>query len=160
MGIESEIFYLYKITFDKNKETTVLIRCTREEFPNYNQAKEDQVNREVESKRDILLGNFINQRLGTNKENAKVDFLGEMQADTFGDELYEIENKEFTIYVADTKYGFPWIAIGQADSKADFIKKMKDDEIYDTELGILSLNPKTETLRKIKVELITEAKHP
>ncbi|MBS9461578.1 hypothetical protein KIM67_04090 [Flagellimonas sp. 389] len=157
MGIELEIFYLYKITSDENKETNVLIRCTREEFPNYSQTKENQVNKDVESKKDVLLKSFIIQNLVANKENTKVEFLGEMQVNTFGDELYEIENKELTIYVADTEYGFPWITIGQADSKMDFTKKMKDDEIYDSEMGILSLNPKVETLRKLKIELITEA---
>ncbi|UII75159.1 hypothetical protein LV716_12935 [Flagellimonas sp. HMM57] len=157
MGIELEIFYLYKIISDENKETNVLIRCTRNEFPNYNQTKEDQANKDVESKKEVLLESFIIQNLGTNKENTKVEFLGEMQVNTFGDELYEIENKELVIYVADTEYGFPWIAIGQADSKMDFIKKMKDDEIYDFEIGILSLNPKVETIRKLKVELITDA---
>lgn len=156
MGIELEIFYLYKITTNENKEKNVLIRCTREEFPNYSQVKENEVHVKVESKKDILLENYISQNLRINKESTKVDFLGEMQVDTFGDELYELKNQELIIYVAETKYEFPWIAIGIADSKADFIQKMKDYTIYDTELGILSLNPKIETLRKVKVDLITD----
>ena len=154
--VKSKIFYLYKISSDGKKDKNVLIRCTREEFPNYSQTIEDKVNLEVESKKDLLLENYLNRTLGPYKERMKIDFLGEMQVDTFGDELFEKSKEELFIYIADTAYKFPWIAIGQADSEADFIKKMNDDDIYDTELGILSLKPKVETLRKLKVELITD----
>jgi len=154
MGIELEIFYLYKIKKDNNQDENLLIRCTRDEFPNHNQDKENKANKEVESKKEILLDNYIN--LNADTENVKIDFLGEMQVDTFGDELFEKGNKELTIYFAETSYGFPWIAIGQADSKEDFIQKMNDDDIYDTELGILSLNPKLETLKELNVQFITE----
>ena len=156
MGIDLEIFYLYKITEDNNQNEYLLIRCTRDEFPNHNQDKENQANKEAESKKGNLLNNYINQNFNTNRENVKIVFLGEMQVDTFGDELFGKGNKELTIYFAETSYGFPWLAIGQADSKQDFIQKMNDDEIYDTELGILSLNPKIETLKELRVTFITE----
>ena len=157
MGIKLDIFYLYKFVSAKNKERHILIRCTRENFQNYSQTKEDYVTREVESRKDMLLENYITQILGTTREHIRMEFLGEMQVDTFGEELYALKNKELTIYVADTTYEFPWIAIGQADSKLDFIQKMNNDELYDTAVGIVSLNPIVETLRELKVELITDA---
>lgn len=157
MGAKLTVFYWYQIKQKRaiNEVKNILLRCVRPEFPNYSQALEDRANEKLEEQQAKLLKEYL-EDCYAKRENPNIDVvcLGNMQVDTFGDDLFGDKKRMIDIYVADTKYGHPWIVLGQADSKTDFIEKMNNDAIYDTQLGILSLEPLIDTLRRIRVKLL------
>jgi hypothetical protein len=56
-------------------------------------------------------------------------FVGEQQGFPIGDVLYE-NNGGFDVplWYVHTEYGYPWIIIGTAESEADFLRELEEDE--------------------------------
>lgn len=138
-----KIFNLYRID-----SIYYLTRIEKPVFSNISQDAEEQANLVVEKSKQMLL-KHIACLIGVNTISA-FQLIGEFQGFPIGDALYSQEgNQNLTIFYCQTGYGYPWIILGTALSKQQFIDELFDDD------ELTSLHPTGEYF-EIKVSYYTE----
>lgn len=128
MASELKIFSIYRV---KNEDKYYLLRTERPSFSNASQNQEDLADSIEKKKREHIL-----QLIGKTHNQTDFNFIGELQGYPIGDKLYSDNgNQELSIYYMETEFGQPWIIIGNANTEAEFLAELNDDE------DLLALKP-------------------
>ncbi len=78
------------------------------------------------------------------------EFLGEMQLCPIGEDLYSDHgNFDLKIFYMSTKFGHPWIILGTARSRKEFMTELENDD------ELQSLGP-ISSLKEVVATLIVE----
>ena len=138
MAGEIDIYSIYKT----ENNQYYLLRTVQPGFSNASQNQEDLA---IETEQDTR-----NRMLKQLAPNQNIDFIGELQGYPIGERLYAENGKEeLTIYYMETGFGHPWIIIGHADSEAEFLTSLNEDE------DLLRLEP-IGAIKQIRAEFFTE----
>ena len=118
------IYSLYKVP---HESMYYLLRTERPGFSNASQDQEDLAHQIEENKRSYML-TCIGKNLNLN--DAKTfECIGELQGFPIGDALYaDHGNTLLNIYILETAYGKPWIILGAANTAAEFLAELNEDE--------------------------------
>ena len=77
--------------------------------------------------------------------------VGELQLPPIGEELYaDALAMDVPIWVADTRFGPPWVVLGTAKSEEDFWREVEED---DDDLALRTLGPQ-KPARQIIVDFV------
>ena len=155
VGAEIWIYSLiYFANAERMCEHHLLLKATRPSFSNANQRDEDRASDLADTERERLTERYrvgvLAERCGALHEHRLV---GELQLSPIGEELYADEPVlDLAIWVADTKFGPPWVILGTAASEAAFWREVEED---DDVLALITLGPK-KSARQIIVDFIPE----
>ena len=122
-------------------EHHLLLRATRPSFSNASQSDEDRASDLADLERERLTERYkvgvLAERCGAPHEHRLV---GELQLGPIGEELYvDVPALDLQIWVADTRFGPPWVILGTAQSEAAFWREVEED---DDALALSTLGPK------------------
>ena len=122
MASEIDIFSIYKSV---NDAQYFVLKTIRPEFNNASQSQEDE-SWETESVNRLQLLESLKKH-----ENDEFERIGEFHGYPIGDIFYsEFAQLHIPVYYMQTDFGKPWIVLGTADSEAEFLAKLKDDEDF------------------------------
>lgn len=131
MGIPLEIFSLYQLQReDASCQHYLLLRV---EQPGFNNADEGDYAYAVDvadKKRDALIEAYnaamlANECVGRHT----VKLVGELQARPIGEELFEeVGGFYVDLWIAETRFGHPWVVLGTAKNEEDFWRDVEMDE--------------------------------
>jgi hypothetical protein len=124
MGIPLNIFSLYRVDGEGRKGPRhVLLRVRQSGFRNADASEYDFAFLDAEEKRRVLL----DAHLGESAARARL--VGELQSYPAGDELNDGPGGgEMELWVAQTRYGAPWVVLGTAASEAAFWSAVDADD--------------------------------
>src|SRR5687768_9511301 len=127
MGIPTDIYSLFEITLvGEAKKARLLTRVMRDGFANWNQADEDDVNRQATEEEQRLVDRFVKVVLEFDGvyESRKV---GELQYSPVGEALADPNLQgDVSVWVATTYYGPPWVVLGTAESEDAFWQEVNE----------------------------------
>lgn len=117
-------FYIFSLYQHPQRLAYYLLRTIQ---PEYSGASQTEENRSLEmeaAQRNDLLRSI--------DPEISVDdwlFLGEQQGFPIGDRLHgDEQDGELPLWYVQTEFGYPWIIIGTADSEAEFLRELGEDE--------------------------------
>jgi hypothetical protein len=130
----------------------LLLRATRPSFSNASQRDEERARDSADSERERLTEGYevevLAERCGTRHERRLV---GELQLGPTGEELYaDVGALDLPIWVADTRFGPPWVILGTAESEEAFWREVEED---DDALALITLGPQ-KPARQIMVDFV------
>lgn len=131
MGIPLDIFSLYRLRGDGGAcEHHVLLRVGRPGFGNADEGDYARAAAAADEKARALLGLYEGGRLAAGcARRHSADLAGEMQARPVGDELSEgVGGAGVELWVAETRFGRPWVVLGTAASEEEFWRAVEGDE--------------------------------
>lgn len=137
MGIPLEIFSLYRL---RSEETDcrhyLLLRVCQPGFSNADEGDYERAVDAADKKRSALIEVYEAELLaGECAGKHAANLIGELQAHPTGNELLE-EHGGFHVdlWIAETRFGYPWVALGTAKNEEEFWREIEEDE-YLSSLG-------------------------
>lgn len=129
MGIPLAVFSLYALEGDGCVHA-LLLRVRQPGFSNADAGACDRAVQAAEARRSALLRIYQSDLLP--RECAaphQARLVGELQAWPAGDGLAEgAGGGEVELWVAQTRYGAPWVVLGTAESEAAFWRRVEEDD--------------------------------
>lgn len=131
MGIPLDIFSLYQF---QNEGTDchhyLLLKVEQSAYRNADEGEYDYVVEVADGKRSSLLETYESGLLA--EECAAphvVTLVGELQGYPTGEELFE-EHGGFHVdlWIAETRYGHPWVVMGTAENEEAFWRQIDEDD--------------------------------
>ena len=146
MARQITIFSLYKLTLLDKSAEYLLLRTEQASYSNADQGQEDLAIQIETDKRKLLLSLYCNKY----SKDSRIEFIGELQLFPIGDKLYADKGLfKLPIFYQQTKYGSPWIILGNSSTISDFEKELNEDS------DLLSLKP-TGKINQVDATFITE----
>lgn len=144
MGIPLTIFSLYRLDGEDAPPRHVLLRVRQAGWRNADASEYDAAFDEAEEKRQALLAAHFDAPL------AAVHLVGELQSPPPGDALSDgAGGGEVDLWVAQTRYGTPWVVMGSAPSEKAFWRAVAADEAL---AGLGGLHP----ARRVRAFFLTD----
>jgi hypothetical protein len=132
MGIPLTIFSLYRLDGDGGAcSHPLLLRVRQPGFSNADAGEEDHAIRAAEERRRALVDAY---RAGVLVAECSADhairLAGELQASPVGEELTDEGRggSHVDVWVAQTRYGAPWMVLGTAEDEAAFWRAVREDD--------------------------------
>jgi hypothetical protein len=131
MGIPLDIFSLYQLRGeDASCQHYLLLRVGQPAFHNADEVDYARAVEISEQKKHALIERYTAEIL-TNEccKQHKVNLVGELQTHPTGDELIEGDGEiDVDIWVAETRFGYPWVVLGTAASEDEFWQLVEQDD--------------------------------
>lgn len=129
MGIPLTVFTLYRLE-GGGCSHPLLLRVRQPGFGNADAGSYDAAVRVAEARRDALLRRYQSAVLPRECGAAhEVRMIGELQAPPVGDALNQGGGGAWVdLWVAQTRYGPPWVVMGTAESEAAFWRAVDEDD--------------------------------
>jgi hypothetical protein len=131
MGIPLDIFSLHRLQGEgASCQHYLLLRVGRPAFSNADEGEYDYACEVADKKRRALIevyeaGVLAEECAGPHA----VSLVGELQAHPTGDKLYEeCGGFQLDLWVAETRFGHPWVVLGTAESEEEFWREVGQDE--------------------------------
>ena len=131
MGIPLTIFSLYRLDGQGGAcAHYLLLRVGQPEFSNADAGEYENAVQVAEAKRRALIGRYFAQVLARDCPAAHTPHLaGELQAWPAGETLADGPGGiNVELWVAQTRYGPPWVVLGTAESEEAFWREIADDD--------------------------------
>jgi hypothetical protein len=131
MGIPLDIFSLYLLRReDEGCRHHLLLRVEQPEFSNADEGDYGRAVEAAERKRRALIEAYEAGPLaGVCGGPHTAALVGELQSQPAGDELFEGRGGfDVDLWVAETRFGRPWVALGAAESEEEFWRAVERDE--------------------------------
>lgn len=131
MGIPLDIFSLYLLRREgAGCRHYLLLRVEQPEFGNADEGDYGRAVEAAERKRGALIEAYEAGPLaGACGGRHSATLVGELQSRPAGDELFEGRGGFYVdIWVAETRFGHPWAALGAAESEEEFWRAVERDE--------------------------------
>lgn len=131
MGIPLDIFSLHQLQReDASCQHYLLLRV---EQPAFNNADEGDYARAVDAadkKRRALIEVYEAEVLADECAGRHaVNLVGELQSSPTGDELLEEHGGFYVdLWIAETRFGRPWVVLGTAEDEGEFWREVERDE--------------------------------
>jgi hypothetical protein len=130
MGIPLTIWSVYRLEgADGRCAHPLLLRVAQAEFSNADQGEYDRVVEAAEGTRRALIRRYetgVLARECAGPHEARL--VGELQAHPAGDLGERPAGGEVELWMAQTRYGAPWVVLGTADDEAAFWRAVEDDD--------------------------------
>ncbi|HEX8190750.1 MAG TPA: hypothetical protein VF586_20495 [Pyrinomonadaceae bacterium] len=129
MGIPLDVFSLYRVR-GAGCEHRLLLRVGRPEFSNADEGDFARAAAAADEKARALLELYERQTLAAecDRRHAR-ELAGELQGRPVGDELAEgAGGADVELWVAETRFGHPWVVLGTAASEEEFWRALGEDE--------------------------------
>lgn len=152
MGIPLDIFSLHRFASEgANCEHHLLLKVGRPGFSNADEGEYACAVAAADEKRDALIELFKAEVLaGLCPGRHAVSLAGELQAYPVGDVLFdECGGFYVDLWVAETRFGHPWVVMGTAGDEEEFWREVEQDE------DLSSLGPRRPP-RKRRAYFLTE----
>lgn len=131
MGIPLDIFSLHRFRGEgASCQHYLLLRVGRPAFSNADEREYDYASEVADKKRRALIevyeaGALAEECAGPHA----VSLVGELQAQPAGEELFgERGGFRLDLWVAETRFGHPWVVLGTAGSEEEFWRAVGQDE--------------------------------
>ena len=131
MGIPLDVFSLHQLRGEEaGCRHYLLLRVGREAFNNADEGDYARAVGAAERKRNALLELFEAEVLAAEcASKHSADLTGELQSPPAGDELTEGRGGFYVeLWVAETRFGRPWVVLGTARSEEEFWRAVGRDE--------------------------------
>ncbi len=131
MGIPLDIFSLYLLQNDGlSCRHYLLLKVAQPELSNADQGEHNHAVEVADRKRSALIEAYEAELLvGECAGPHAVNLIGELQACPVGDELFEEPGGfQVDLWVAETRFGHPWVVMGMAESEEIFWRGVEQDE--------------------------------
>lgn len=131
MGIPLDVFSLHQLRGEEaGCRHYLLLRVGRPAFNNADEGDYARAVRAADDKRDAFVEAFEKGVLaGECAGRHAVSLAGELQARPVGDELSEGGGGCYVeLWVAETRFGHPWVVLGTAASEGEFWREVGRDE--------------------------------
>ena len=130
MGIPLTIFSLHRL---RNQDAGclhhLLLRVEQPAFSNADAGEYDHAVRIADGKRRVLIRTYEDMLAGECAAPHEVSLVGELQAWPAGDELIDGRGGcDVDVWVAETRFGHPWVVMGTAESEEAFWRAVEADE--------------------------------
>jgi hypothetical protein len=138
MGIPLDIFSLHLLQgVDAGCRHYLLLRVGRRSFNNADEGDYARAVGAADATRDALIETFGREVLAAVcSARHAVSLAGELQSSPAGDELSEGPGGVYVeLWVAETRFGHPWVVLGTAGDEEEFWRRVAMDE------DLLSLGP-------------------
>ena len=129
MGIPLTVFSLYRLE-GAGCAHHLLLRVRQAAFSNADAAAYDRAVHAADARRGALIRVYQSDLLP--RECAaphEARLVGELQARLVGDGLSEGRGgREVDVWIAQTRYGAPWVVMGTAESEEEFWRGVEEDD--------------------------------
>jgi hypothetical protein len=148
MGIPLTIFSLFRVDGGDEPPRHVLLRVRQSGYRNADASEYDAAFDEAEERRQVLLAAYVAA------PRAALQLVGELQFHPPGDVLSDAPaGGEVELWVAQTRYGPPWVVLGTAPSEKAFWRAVGEDHDL---AGMGGVRP----ARRIRALLLTDDELP
>ena len=129
MGIPLDIFSLYRLR-GEGCEHHLLLRVGRPGFSNADEGEQARAAGEADEKARLLIGLYERGALAAECGGRHAaELAGELQARPVGEELAEGAGGRYVgLWVAETRFGRPWVVLGTAAREEEFWRGADEDE--------------------------------
>jgi hypothetical protein len=129
MGIPLTIFTLHRLE-GADCAHHLLLRVRQPGFSNADAGDLDRAVQSADARRDALIRRYTSKVLPRECAAAhEMRLIGEMQAWPVGDDLAEgAGGGDVDVWIAQTRYGAPWVVMGTAESEAAFWRAVGEDD--------------------------------
>ena len=129
MGIPLDIYSLYRLRGEDCLHH-LLVRVSRPGFSNADEGDYARAARAADEKAKTLVELYEREALAAEcAARHAPELAGESQAGPVGDELSEGGGGIYvSLWVAETRFGHPWVVLGTAGSEAEFWRAVGEDE--------------------------------
>lgn len=130
MGIPLEVFSLQSLRREgTNCEHHLLVRVSRPGYSNADEGDYARAVRAADEKRDALVSGYASRVLAAECAGVHTsELVGELQARPAGEELSgERAGFYVELFVAETRYGSPWVVMGTAADEEEFWREVEED---------------------------------
>lgn len=133
MGIPLDIYSLYRLRGEDCLHH-LLVRVGRPEFSNADEGDYAGAARAADEKTKMLVGLYGGETLAAEcAARHAPELAGESQARPAGDELDGAGGGFYVnLWVAETRFGHPWVVLGTAESEEEFWRAVGGDEDLST----------------------------
>lgn len=131
MGIPLEIYSLYRLQSESTGcNHYLLLRVDQPEFNNADEGEYEHVVGITDRKRSVLIERYKTEVLPPNcAQIYAISLVGELQAPPIGIDLFEEHGGCYVeLWVAETRFGYPWMVMGIAEDEAAFWREVEQDE--------------------------------
>lgn len=131
MGIPLEIFSLYRLRGEgADCQHHLLLKVGQRAFSNADEGDYARAVDDADERRGALIEAF---EAGVLAEECggrhAVNLVGELQSQPIGGELFdEYGGFHVDLWVAETRFGHPWVVMGTAESEEGFWRALEQDE--------------------------------
>jgi hypothetical protein len=130
MGIPLTVFTLHRL---RNEGAGclhhLLLKVEQPAFSNADAGAYDHAVEVAEGKRRVLIRAYEEMLTGECAAPHEVSLVGELQAWPAGDELIDgRRGYDVDLWVAETRFGHPWVVLGTAESEEAFWREVAADE--------------------------------
>ena len=139
MGIPLDIFSLYRLQDeDANCQHYLLLRVEQPEFSNADEGDYAHAVDVADKKRSALIEVYEAEMLADECVGQHLtNLVGELQAPPTGDELFEEYGGFYVdLWIAETRFGHPWVVLGTAETEEEFWREVEQDENLSS-LGVI-----------------------
>lgn len=130
MGIPLDIFSLYQLWNEgDNCHHYLLLKVEQGAFNNADEGEYDHVVKVADQKKNALIEFYkaailVNECAGTHG----LRLVGELQSAPVGNELFEeFGGFSVNLWIAETRFGHPWVVLGTAENEAAFWQAIERD---------------------------------
>lgn len=131
MGIPLDIFSLYQLEIeDKHCRHYLLLRVEQPEFNNADEGHYAYAVDVADKKRRELIELYEAEMLADECAGQhRVNLVGELQSSPTGDVLSESDGGfHVDLWIAETRFGHPWVVMGTAESEEEFWREVEQAE--------------------------------
>lgn len=130
MGIPLDIYTLYRLYQPGGAcEHFLLLRVERPGFCNASEPEYEEAIATAERKQAHLLTSYLAQLAHECPGNHSYELIGELQSLPVGEELLEDNGGfEIDLWVAEARFGHPWVVMGTATSEEEFWQAVQEDD--------------------------------
>ncbi|HEY9664478.1 MAG TPA: hypothetical protein V6C65_39035 [Allocoleopsis sp.] len=131
MGIPLDVFSLYQFQDnDTNCDHYLLVKVEQPAFSNANESEYEDAVQVADRKRSALIEVYKTEILTQECAGSHgVNLVGELQACPTGNELFEEEGGFYlNLWVAETRFGHPWVVMGTAEDEEQFWQDIEQNE--------------------------------
>ncbi|MBD1860958.1 MULTISPECIES: hypothetical protein [Trichocoleus] len=130
MGISLEIFSLYRLAQeDANCSHYLLLKVDQAAFSNADAGEYNYVVEVADRIREALIEVYRAEQLANECTEFHVaTLIGELQNTPIGEELRQEHSKFYLdLWVAETRFGHPWVVLGTAEDEEAFWQQVEED---------------------------------